>query len=228
MSERSAKPVIEARRLIATFLLVALASGALLSIVGGVVVILERRGVVTLRRVPSPALLRWTEETGDAVAMVNADATPGSFALTLRGKPGAHQDWFQTRRVWIPARSIVLQTCRGFGHPFSVSLHHGPAADPTIREQILAGPPQLAARGSRLAIWWKPETKWLPRYVFIPKTPGVTLVRGPTLAAVEERMHYTESTEHPELNYLATFFTWDGNWPIMVDVDSRRRDRDSF
>src|SRR5580704_15304991 len=69
------------RRPLVWALMVPLAVLAVASVLGAVALLLERRGAIRLRRVPSPILLGWQDERGAAIAIINTDTTPGSFFL---------------------------------------------------------------------------------------------------------------------------------------------------
>jgi hypothetical protein len=115
------------KKLLAWALIGALALLALGSVVGSLALVLERKGKVVLRRVPSVVLRNWKDEHGLAIAIVNTDTTPGSFLLgsasgvepTIEsGEQRTCGFWLtegsvprgRETRVWVPARSIVLRS----------------------------------------------------------------------------------------------------------------------
>src|SRR5579871_2844601 len=80
------------RKHFSRLLVVLLALAALASLAGAGALVLERRGLVVLRRVPRPIIKSWAEP-GDVtdpfgqtptIAIVNTDTTPGAFFLEFR------------------------------------------------------------------------------------------------------------------------------------------------
>ncbi len=90
--------------------------GAILSILGGGLLVLERFGIVTLRRVPNVTLVRFMacparvcgDTTGDrrlTVAVINTDVVGASFLLA----PFDCSAGKNATRLWVPPRSVVLR-----------------------------------------------------------------------------------------------------------------------
>jgi hypothetical protein len=123
------------RKLASRLLLVPLVLAVLTSLAGVGALVLERRGLVILRRVPHPILKSWVEPgevtqwlaQGTTIAIVNTDTTPGSFLLRFVDRRAFSESWdripmgfveaahpisrhVDAVRVWVPARSVVLRT----------------------------------------------------------------------------------------------------------------------
>src|SRR5579871_5853880 len=166
---------MERRKLGARGLLLVLVPSALAMLVGGGLLMLERHGIVTLRRVPNVVVAHLHDAKGDAVALLNSDVTPGAFLLKVWSRPV----W--QGRVWVPARSIVLR------HPEEacVVLSHG-GVEVALRAPRPTAWIQLAPRGARSALEWTdfPCPPATPRkeedvvLVVEPRHAHVSLVQG--------------------------------------------------
>jgi len=210
---------------------------ALASLLGGGLLVGERQGVLTLRRVPSVILLpMWQDEKGETVAIVNTDVTPGSFLLIC------DEETTDSQQVWVPARSFVLRRRHREGGHSDVTLYQGRAQDKSKRvfysDSSYRLPPRIVSRGSVVPLEWESKIPNPSKGFFeIVKQPGVSLVPAAGLTIGDERRFW--ATRHdgrqfdvawnmggsdreaslPEVR-IWTSFRWDGVKPVMVDVDS--------
>jgi len=216
----------KARTLVSRVLLGMLAVSALASLGAGGALILERRGLVTLRRVPSPIIKTWVDERGSGIAIVNTDTTPGCFWIgfairinisTPRRDPyrqsgftevrGEHPDGDE-ERVWVPSRSIVLRTHPRFAERSCEAWLYDVQGSVGVfgRES----PERGIRRGSRETLRWLPYVTWqtgdVPDgFYFYRPAQSMRVVEGPGIVA-----------QH---GGLTPSFKWDGTSPVAIDVD---------
>ncbi|MBI3725610.1 hypothetical protein HY251_16910 [bacterium] len=130
-----------ARKIAAKLVVSVLVVSALASIAGGTLLVLERRGLVTLRRMPHISAFCWYEDRSGAtvgVAVVNTDVVGGAFVFSDARN--------ERLRIWIPPRSVLLR--HAGWRP--VSLWH---TGDLIVDELWNGPePEIVRRGTSIPI----------------------------------------------------------------------------
>lgn len=194
----------------------------------------ERLGLVALRRVPSPIVLRWSKERSEGIAIINTDTTPGvvfvsvviaddaveaatslpDFGFTpIRGH--VRESGLETRRVWVPERSIVLvddpklvaHRCRVLIY----DIHESVGVLDSNRSSI--GVP----RGMPIRLEWqsysfrRPELK--PDSFFVDRClvhPAWRIPEGPGVVSSKS-------------DGTLVSYDCDGSAPVVADIDSATR-----
>jgi hypothetical protein len=216
-------------------LLLPLAIAALASLLGGGALALERRGVIRLRRAPSPIIRSWCDERGAAIAIVNTDTTAGSFLLEfeippkrrgggswevragfedVRGKPPRGDEV----RVWVPGRSIVVRSDPKVDDRDCLVWLHDAHGSLGVYSDWYAW--RVAPRGSRVTLGWKPYSEWEWNDSLRPDEFYVGYYTRMNGARVLERPGVTLAQKHEDHLDGAKFFDWDGVAPVEVDVDT--------
>jgi hypothetical protein len=105
------------RSLVARGLSLVLALSALGSLAGGGTLLLERRGLIVLRRVPEIKVWRWHEASNSqTIAFLNTDVVGGAFVLCPKWVSDANGT---SQHFWIPSRSLVMRSIPSGWHGYA-------------------------------------------------------------------------------------------------------------
>jgi len=198
------------RRFLARILLSIAVSSALLVLVVGALVALERQGLVVLRHVPSVTVWLWWGDL-DTIAIVNTEVTPGAFLLATDDDSSALRT---AERIWIPARTIVLRRRRDGAWPYICPARVREFLDVQTDGSEL---PQFVARGSRVPLEWSPAAARFRTIKYRMKVePGVSLVPGSGLTIGQA--YGMPSDIDP--SWRAVDFCREGAARVMLDIDA--------
>jgi hypothetical protein len=226
----------------AVIALLAVASVALLAGTGAV--LLERRGLIRIRRVPSPIIKTWEDGRGGAIAIINTDITPGSFLVGFEVPPpkppgpyvpgrvvlrggfieGRGRPHGGEARVWVPARSIVLLWDPKLTDPDYTVRLYGP--DGSMGQFDDVGYRRAVPRGTRFTLAWEhasdaSDVEW-------NETPPdeFDLAELPRVEPLKRAFHLVPrpgavSARPARANEPAwEVFAWDGKAPVTFDIDT--------